>query len=412
MASSLKPRLTIFAIAASGLSAVLGTLIGALWLTAMSGFSVPFGLEVLFPKHPYLQIYGFVYLFIMGVSYNLIPRFKNKSISPKYAPYLALALFIVGLAVSIVSRLSGYLLLLIAGILHLFIVSNLVRKPQGYLAITEYYFLASAFFLPFSLAVMAMKEAQGTFGFSLEILHLSLLGFPTLMIFCVELRTMHFRLAKLRESESSAALILLILANLLSGLSSIIMYGPLTLISFICSLIAALLFLRSFSIFENLPAVMVNRMTERDKKRYVYFTRSIRFASLWLIAATATGLMAATSLVYLQQVPFEFKDSFIHSLSVGFLGSTIVGYAPILLPSILSGHAPYKGLSLLPLYLLSAGNLIRVVGSIYTEGQFAGFWPTVLAGPFILLAMAYFMVTVHRLRGEKTQESRLVQLTK
>jgi len=412
MASSLKPRLTIFAIAASGLSAVLGTLIGALWLTAMSGFSVPFGLEVLFPKHPYLQIYGFVYLFIMGVSYNLIPRFKNKSISPKYAPYLALALFIAGLAVSIISRLSGYLLLLIAGILHLFIVSNLVRKPQGYLAITEYYFLASAFFLPFSLAVMAVKEAQGTFGFSLEILHLSLLGFPTLMIFGVELRTMHFRLAKLRESESSAALILLILANVLSGLSSIIMYGPLTLISFICSLIAALLFLRSLQIFENLPAIIVNRMTERDKKRYVYFTRSIRFASLWLIAATATGLMAATLLVYLQQVPFAFKDSFIHSLSVGFLGSTIVGYAPILLPSILSGHAPYKGLSLLPLYLLSAGNLIRVVGSIYTEGQFAGFWPTVLAGPFILLAMAYFMVTVHRLRGEKTQESRLVQLTK
>jgi hypothetical protein len=412
MASSLKPRLTIFVIAASGLSAVLGTLIGTVWLTAMSGFSLPFGLEVLFPKHPYLQLYGFVYLFIMGVSYNLIPRFKNKAISPKHAPYLALALFITGLAVSTVSRLLGYLVFLIAGILHLFIVANLVRKPQGYLAITEYYFLASAFFLPFSFAVMALREAQGTFGFSLEVLHLSLLGFPALMIFGVELRTIHFRLAKLRRAESSAALIFLVLANALSSLSSIIAHDSLTPISFVFSLIAGLLFLRSLRIFENLPPVIVSRMSERDKRRYVYFTRSIRFASSWLIAGTAAGLMAATSPVYLQQVPFVFRDSFIHSLSVGFLGSTIVGYAPILLPSILSGHAPYKGLSLLPLYLLSIGNLIRIVGSIATEGRFAGFWLTVLAGPLILLAMAYFMLTVHRLRGEKTRESRLIQLTK
>ncbi len=412
MAASLKPRLTIFAIAASGLSAVLGTLIGALWLTAMSGFSLPFGLEALFPKHPYLQLYGFVYLFIMGVSYNLIPRFKNKTISPKYAAYLALALFIAGLAVSIVLRLLGHLLLLVAGILHLLIIANLVRKPKGYLAITEYYFLVSAFFLPFSLAIMVMKEAQGSLGFSLEILHLSLLGFPALMIFGVELRTIHFRLAKLRKVESSVALIFLVLANVLSGLSSVVAYGSLTMISFVFSLIAGLLFLRSLQIFENLPAVIASRMTERDKKRYVYFTRSIRFASLWLIAGIAAGLMTATSLVYLQKVPFAFRDSFIHSLSVGFLGSTIVGYAPILLPSILSGHAPYKRLNLLPLYLLSVGNLIRMIGSISTEGQFAGFWPTALAGPLILLAMAYFMLTVHRLREEKTQENRLVQLTK
>ncbi|MBI2126167.1 MAG: hypothetical protein HYU02_02475 [Thaumarchaeota archaeon] len=412
MASSLKPRLTIFAIAASGLSAVLGTLIGALWLTAMSGFSLPFGLEVFFSKHPYLQLYGFVYLFIMGVSYNLIPRFKNKTISPKYAAYLALALFMTGIAVSFVSRLLGHLLLLVAGILHLFIVANLVRKPEGNLAITEYYFLASAFFLPFSLAIMAMKEAQGNLGFSLEILHLSLLGFPALMIFGVELRTIHFRLAKLRKVESSVALIFLVLANALSGLSSIVAYESLTMISFVFSLIAGLLFLRSLQIFENLPAVIESRMTERDKKRYVYFTRSIRFASLWLIVGIAAGLMTATSLVYLQKVPFAFRDSFIHSLSVGFLGSTIVGYAPILLPSILSGHAPYKGLSLLPLYLLSVGNLIRMIGSISTEGQFAGFWPTALAGPLILLAMAYFMLTVHRLREERMQENRLVQLTK
>lgn len=405
------PRLTVFAIAISGLFAFFGTFIGASWLAAMWGITLPWDISFLYRYHPYLQLFGFVYIFIMGVSYTFVPRFKNRTISPRYASYLTLALFLAGLASSFIVQLIALILLAVAGILHFMIVVRLVRRPAGYLAITEYYFLASSAFLSFSMVLMLLREVQGSSGFSFSLIQLLLLGFPALMIFGVELRTVHFRLAELQNTDAAIALILFVAAIAISAITSLFAIESLTFLSSILALTGGLMYLRSFQIFKDLPAATFGRMTDKDKKRYVYFTRSIRFASLWLIAGLAVGLLGVSSLLYSQNLPFAFRDSFIHILAVGFIGSTIVGYAPILLPSIIAAHAPHKGLSFLPLYLLSIGNLVRVIGSVLQDVQ-VNFWPAALSGPLILAAMAHFMFMVHRLREEKTQENKLIQLPK
>jgi len=260
--ASRSSTLTVFAIATSGFFAIFGTFGGAVWLATIWNISLPWNIDSLYRYHPYLQLFGFVYTFIMGVSYILVPRFKNRVIAPKYAPHFTFILFISGLAVSFVSRIPGLVLLVIAKMLYFFMVARLVHRPSPY----------QLFFLPFSRILMVVGELQENSGFSLSLLQILLLGFPALMILGVELRTVHFRLAELRKKDAAVAFALFVAANVLSGIILILGIESLTILSSTLALLGGIIFLRSFGIFTDIAATTMSRMTDKGNKRYTYFT--------------------------------------------------------------------------------------------------------------------------------------------
>jgi hypothetical protein len=90
--------------------------------------------------------------------------------------------------------------------------------------------------------------------------------------------------------------------------------------------------------------------------------------------------------------PF-FRDGFIHSMAVGFIANTIMAYAPILMPALMSGRAAVGGLSYAPHILINSGNLWRIGASMFSKLHDA-----YLSGLPILAGAIYFLVMVHRLR--------------
>src|SRR3990172_14098 len=79
----------------------MGTGLGVLWLGVISGIeiSLPFRLVSV---HPDLQVFGFLVMFIMGASYSIIPRFKNRRLDNRLGAYVSFILMTGGNAVSLV----------------------------------------------------------------------------------------------------------------------------------------------------------------------------------------------------------------------------------------------------------------------------------------------------------------------
>lgn len=396
-------------IAVSGVFGFVGTSLGAFWLGAMWGIPVPFSLGRFFFQHPYLQIYGFVYLFIMGVSHTLIPRFKNKAV-PQLASILVFSVFLAGLLLFFVSSFLAQIFLIVSAVMHAVIMVWVVGRPSGPLAASEYYFLAASFLLPVALLLKAVEEMFLASRFGFDMVQLSFLGFPVLMIFGVELRTLHFRGAKIRNSVSYGAFSFLSSGCVLSVLSFLVKSSVGSFAAAALFLVGGVLFAVALQVFVNPLAAVMSRMNERDRKRFDYFTACIRISFLWLLAGLVLGLVSAASLLWFSSWPFVLRDSVIHVFGVGFLGSTILGYGPILLPGILSSQAPYRGLTLWSLYILSVANVIRILGNGFLQWTSVFFWPAAISGPLVLASMVFFMIMIHRLRGEKTVESRLTQI--
>ena len=99
-------RITLLFIAAGSIFAFIGTVLGALMLARMSGVSIPFKLA-LFQDHPYLQIFGFLSEFVLGVGYSILPLFKSTKLTNPRAAYLAFSLITAANIISIFAVLGS-----------------------------------------------------------------------------------------------------------------------------------------------------------------------------------------------------------------------------------------------------------------------------------------------------------------
>ena len=115
--------------------------------------------------------------------------------------------------------------------------------------------------------------------------------------------------------------------------------------------------------------------------------------SAWLLFGCALGIILIGS----GSDIFFVRDSFIHSIALGFIGSTITVFAPMLLPGLLGRKAPVTGLSLGPILLLNAGILLRIAGDSATIFSLnLPFWES-LSGLLILGAIIWLVVLLPRI---------------
>jgi hypothetical protein len=396
--------LGLIAIVIGAVLALLASIFGALWLSILRGIPLPF--NSLFLTHPSLQIHGFLTLFIIGAAYIIIPRFKNKEIGNSGLAYLSIAAIAVA---NIIGLMGGghpgsfvsEIMLVLGSALFAVSILPVLGRPSGSLWLAEPYMHLGVI----SLILISAAKLLGDIvpiemsPLPLGFLELSLLGFPAMMIFGVSIRTIHFRpvalnlgLIKLAIPLAAAA----ILTSFLSVLSvNLNLLATVSLLLFAGSLLILLFATRMLD--QGNPAIIA-RMVPRDRIRCLYFSRALSIAAVWLLIGVGLGVAYGIMPWLGMETSVYLRDSFIHAIAVGFIGTAIMAYGPILLPSILSGRTPYVGLSLAPVYLVSFANAWRVMGNMLHWYFGVGYWGTGFVGIPLLLGLGLFLVMIHSLK--------------
>jgi hypothetical protein len=409
-------KLTIVTIAIAGIFGIVGTIIGAIRYAQLFGVAVNFPMSIgnnsILKVHAYFQIYGFIALFIMGVGYTIIPRLNNTRLRSNSLAYLSVTLFVGGLVWMFVSYITisafeyiGDLLLLAGSVvtLSLMVPTTGRRKGSDMLRSSDYFVILSPFLLASSLVLFALidmnvlvpKNSATEEAFFV----FTLLGFPLSMVYGIEIRTFMFRNTNLgvRFANASFPIYLLAVATLgltAFGLGNAVSFG----IGAVLFVIGSSFVIIAIGAFRRpLGQNILQRMQQRDKIRYFYFTSCTIVATFWLVVTFATLGVASIQLLSSNVVGFYVDDSLIHSVGVGFIGSTIIAYSPILLPPILTNRLPYKELSLVPVSLLTIGNGLRLIGNFLSSLESSQIsFIFAFNGIFILASLASFMYMVHK----------------
>ena len=385
---------------------------GAFALGHISGVPTDLGLGF-FPAHPYLQIYGFIAEFIVGVAYSLLPRFKASHVSNIGLGYIVYVLLTSGNALFLSSPvLTSYtqiaetlapLLILISSVIFVYQVNSLASRPIGGFPETNLLMRLSSVSLVLISASLVLDQTSllNADPFSPEMIFLSLIGFAGSMIYAVEIRSVSFRQCNYRKGLAQACGLLqtsAIAITFLAILSPALAWAGAVL--FLGAALAAVLSTRIFELAH--PLMYRPAMTKMHFTIVRYNEACILSGSVWLLFGCAVGI----AMTMLDTNGFFIRDSFIHSIGIGFVGSTITCFAPMLLPGLLGKKAPATGLSFWPIILLDTGILVRVAGNFATLiVPNPPIWES-LSGPLILAAMISLLIMLARI-GRHHQVKRI-----
>jgi len=426
MKSAKQPRnhprnVALLFIATGALFGLYGTGIGSIMLAALSGFRIPFAYSSFF-AHPYLQVYGFIFMFVIGVAYVLVPRFKAekvKSIALAYISYILVTSADLGFVFS--DRFSLHMLGSISSLLFLIgvLLFSLQTLPlafeeRGGFPETNPLIAESALAALLSSIALFLSNTQwlGIDTFSDSSIFLTLLGFSSSMIYAVEIRSVSFRQSDYRPFWANITWIFQGIAIFVSFASILTFSYLLLIVSEAFYLLAAISCSISLKLFEMSHPLMYRPSMTRVHYRIMNYNNIAMIpAFIWLFIAIISAMII--SLGVLQALPhslqtfaasFYIRDLFIHSIAIGFIGSTILCYAPMLLPGLLGRRGPTTGLSYYPVIILNFAVLLRVVGDIFSIRL--GYLPEweAISGPLVIISMLWFLWMVHRVGKGKTVE--------
>lgn len=310
--------------------------------------------------HAYFQLFGWLGLFIMGVAYHVIPRFKASQIPSRKLAELSFWLVAGGLILRVFQLLGeeaqaisafSALLQTLGALTFTYVIYKTVqaseqeREPfEGFVyAALIWYAAGSAMNLAFSvLQLPAMREA---------FIHAMLMGFATNMIMAVGVRTLPVFLGLRQASENRINYILvtfngavaLRVAALAADASAVL---QLTVFLEVAALIAFVYVINIFAKPEiDLPPMEASKNLER----------SVKGAYLWLLIALGID-------VYNAAVGGNFftRGAYLHALAVGFISMMIFGYATRIIPIFRGVDLHSLRLADAALYLLAMGNILRV----------------------------------------------------
>jgi hypothetical protein len=128
-------------------------------------------------------------------------------------------------------------------------------------------------------------------------------------------------------------------------------------------------------------------------RRTVRQTGLTRFIAVCLLSGYVwLGVGGVLTWRFAEVLAGPYYDARLHTVFVGFVFAMIFGHAPIIIPAILGRTtAPYHAAFYVPLVLLHASLLLRIVGDM------VGWWPGRLWGGFFnAMAVLLFLLTLAR----------------
>lgn len=132
-------------------------------------------------------------------------------------------------------------------------------------------------------------------------------------------------------------------------------------------------------------------MTRGEKPLHRYLGIHLVAAYGWLLL----GLLLLLVLAIKGQT-IGLLDAAMHSLAVGFIGAMILAHAPIILPAIIGKTLREERLNTLPLWLLTVGNLLRVVSGVAGETGVRSALPGAVSGGLTVLTVFTFVFFMAR----------------
>lgn len=382
----------------------IGSITGSIWMMYLLGADVAFA-RAAFPLHKVLQVDGFLTLIVMGVGYMIVPRFRNIHLPSIKLAYISFLLVIFSIAVSIasaagssnlselgiVARTLGILIFAVMTLWMLRIHPKLLRLAD--------YFIALAVLTLLAINVMHLF-GYATSGNSLSEVQ-ALLLFPVLMIFGVQYKTMPSFIGFIRPKKKlsmisfglAASSTVLVLISAISDNSLLAIISNVVLLACVATFTGAIY---TFGGFDNSEIL---RLIQGEKKaRYLYTIRHSRMAFLFLLAGTAVALAFNVS------KSFILYDLAIHYTTIGFIGTTIALYLPMMLPPITGKMVHFTRFNHLPILLIITALGIRTMGDyvimFYPASGGASF-ALMSTGWLVVAALSVFVIMIHRSMKEE-----------
>ncbi|MBV9177146.1 MAG: hypothetical protein JO297_08915 [Nitrososphaeraceae archaeon] len=344
---------------------VLGSFIGSLWMMSLFGIELPEDFATFFHLHKIFQIDGFITLLIMGIGYMIIPRFRNIPLPSIKLAYSSFFIIVASVALSVVSQLnltmdlrtSSNLLRLFGVILFVIVILLTVRVKPKLLRLSDYFVTLSAITLVFASAI---QFAAYDFNHSLASIEVWLL-FPIFMIYGIEYKTLPSFLGFIRPRKICGIVsFCLNSASLVLGIASVI-YADSILFQIFFNIIllsSALFFGATVYAFGGYNNAAILRLIQGEKKaRYKFTVRYVKLSFLFLYIGIAIAVLFG-----IFSETFAFYDLAIHIIGIGFIGTTIALYLPLMLPPIIGRVIHFTDFNSIPIILIITALVIRAIG--------------------------------------------------
>ncbi|MCL5105050.1 MAG: NnrS family protein [Armatimonadetes bacterium] len=354
-------------------------------------------------SHGHAQTFGWVGLFIMGVAYYTIPKFKGANLRFLKIAVGTLPLMMIGiimraiaqpLATNPVYGFMGFAAsiaeIIAIGIFVALMLDVVCRSEQAIEFYEKYIYAGLVWFLVVGgLNISATFYLWGTHSdiippiYNLRILHTQVFGFIANIILGVSLRTLpnFMGLRQPLEKPANAAFWLYNAAVTLRviGVEPFAMSAAL-------ELAGAALFVYSLGVFTKPVAAVEIEGVDNS------YTRFVRLGYFWLLI---TGIMVLGGDIYQLLTgnlpPHAYIGAYRHAITVGFISTLMMGVAYRVLP-IFNGTQLYSSRAMrISFWFLAIGNLFRVGWQLGTlSGSTVAFAGAGLSGYLELTAMVIF----------------------
>jgi len=397
---------------------------------------------ILTETHGDTQVYGWVGLFIMGISYFALPKFWNSMLYSSPLAYKSFFLMVAGIFLSFVfktiSYYSGFFFLKIPALIGcIFQVASIAifmyvicrtyfssgkekyEVYEGFLLSSYLWFILQAIAfvaLYFHFTVVGNTDIPEVFKGPIR--HIQIMGFACMVIIGIFTKTLPIFLGIQEPNKKISAYVLYIL-NISIALRTISgfyreytdnLYGffnAVFLISGILETVGVFLFIYNLNLFDSKKAVKNNPNLPTGFRKY------IRAALIWLFVSES-ALLSFTIYETLsgERTSHALFGAYRHAIFIGFISMMILGCASKMIP--LS-----KGVKLCSTKLLNAtfvliniGCVFRVVAQPVSEHLYPQFYAFMGISGFIeYAAMFCFAINAWKTMQLDVEEESTEQIT-
>lgn len=418
-----------------------GCLYGAVLLayTAYNG-SLDSVSWILTETHGDTQVYGWVGLFIIGISYFALPKFWNTMLSSTSLAYKSFFLMVIGILLSFIFKTASYYSSLfflkipvlvgcsfqVASIAIFFYVICMTyfsseREKfeiyEGFLLSSYLWFiLQAAIFVALYFHFTVVENRNIPVAFKNPIRHIQIMGFGCMVIIGIFAKTLPIFLGIQEPNKRTNAYVLCML-NISIALRTISgfyreytdnLYGFFTIIFCLAGILETFgifLFIYSLDLFNS------KRVIKNPVNLPVGFRKFIRAALVWLfISESALLTFTIYESISGEQVSHALFGAYRHAIFVGFISMMILGCASKMIP--LSKGVKLYSIKLLNVtfVLVNIGCVFRVVAQPLSSHIYPQFYPIMGISGFIeYAAMFCFGVNAWKtmqlgIREEETTE--------
>ncbi len=365
-----------------------GTLWGVIaltWIAVTASYSAPY--YALTQAHGHMQTLGWVGLFIMGVAYYVIPKFKMSKLRDTALAYLSFILMTTGItmrgiaqplayikAFSYLNVLSGALELIAVGCFGYLMIRTAAESKERHEFFEKYLFASIGYFFilmlwNFFIVIDMFANNSIVIGqpYNSIFLHLLLVGFVGMMILGVSMRVLpHFM--GLKEPNSRLSNISFYLFNIGIILNVVgyliedyLLSSHLLFLSYLLEFHGALFFVIALKIFAK-PRTILNIQGVDNA-----YMRFIKLSYFWFFVSVVMIFLGSYyQLKTLNEIPHFYIGAYRHAFTVGFITTIMMGVAYRVLP-VFNGTSLYSNkIMRASFFLILFGNIARVVFQLGT----------------------------------------------